>query len=362
MFNNMNSPFKRSNLNLLIELFKDSDRKSLFRMMYELVVLLIKYREIPVHYFSRFLFKKRIINFRDFLPNRLSGNITCFFNDSKEKEVLDNKLYFDLFYRQFNINLPDILMYNDKNMFVVRNKSSEINSAHDFTVLLQDIFEQNSLYDSIIIKKTNASSSGRNIYKLFVNQIKTDHEILNKLFAEVIISEFLFQGTVRQHPDLNRLNSSCLNTMRLDTFIDKDGKIEIISGYLRMSITNSHVDNISSGGCQVGIVLETGKLKKYAFSHLINLGVKELTEHPVTKTIFENLSVPFFHEAKELVLKAASLKPSLRLIGWDVGIAESEPVLIEGNSDYAIAGNDVAYGGYMANPIFRKVLHEINYF
>ena len=53
--------------------------------------------------------------------------------------------------------------------------------------------------------------------------------------------------------------------------------------------------------------------------------------------------------------------PGLRIVGWDVGIGETGPVLIEGNSDYEITGNDIADGGYRANPVFRKVLRELNY-
>jgi hypothetical protein len=44
-----------------------------------------------------------------------------------------------------------------------------------------------------------------------------------------------------------------------------------------------------------------------------------------------------------------------------VAIGESGPILIEGNSDYDITGNDLVDGGYLANTTFRKVLHEINY-
>jgi hypothetical protein len=81
----------------------------------------------------------------------------------------------------------------------------------------------------------------------------------------------------------------------------------------------------------------------------------------VTKRIFGNFTIPFFDEAKELVIKTASFTPSLRLVGWDVAISENGPVMIEGNSDYEIRRSDLTYGGYLANPVFRKVLHEINY-
>lgn len=354
---------KLTNLELCTELLKDPDRKPLLRIIYELFYLFFLYRELPVHYFSRYLFKKGTTNIKDYLPNHFLGKkITHVLNDYRVKEVLDNKLFFDLFYRQFNISLPKILMYNHRSMFVANNKLIKVNNAGDFRILLAGIFKNNPSYDSILIKKTCSSSSGFNIYKLFKYQVKENLETIYEIYSEVIKTEFLFQETVKQHSDLNKLNSSCLNTIRMDTFIDCNGKIAIISGYARMSINNLYVDNISSGGCQVGIDLNNGRLKKNGYSRLKSSSmVKVLTEHPITKTIFENFNIPFFPQAKELVLKTASCMPGLRLVGWDVAIGESGPVLIEGNSDYYIGGNDLADEGYLANTEFRKILHEINF-
>jgi hypothetical protein len=358
----MTKPHELSKIDLIIDLLKDPDRKSLLKIISEVVYLFCIYRELPVHYFSRYLFKKDTTNIKDYLPNNsFIKKIALFFNDQKVKEVLDNKLFFDFYYSQFNICLPKILMYNYKKMFVFGNKSIELNNPDDFIVLLKEIFKLNSSYDSIIIKKTYGSSGGDKIYKLFLYQLTTDTEILTEIYSEVTMSGFLFQETIKQHPDLNRINPSSLNTIRFDTFTNIDGEIEIISGYLRMSIKNLHVDNISSGGCQVGIQLLEGKLKKIGYTPILLYGVKVLTEHPVTKTTFENTSIPFFSQAKELVLEAARYIPGLRLVGWDVAIGESGPVLIEGNSDYGISSNDLSDGGYMANPTFKKVLKEIDF-
>ncbi len=351
----------RSKRDQLIEILKDPDRKPIFRIIYDLSYLFFIYKELPVHYFSRYLFKKGVTNIKDYVPNKVAAKVAPFFNEKKAKEVIDNKLYFDLFYRQFNISLPRILMYNHKNMFVVSERNTDINNLIDFKLLLGDLFEQNPALDSIFIKKTFSSASGRNIFKLSRHQLKEEPETINKIYSEVVKSEYLFQETVKQHPDLNKLNPSSLNTIRFDTFIDRDGKIDIISGFLKMSTNNSHVDNNIAGGCGVGIDSQTGRLKKYGYSKIKINGVGVLTEHPKTKTIFENFIIPYFPQAKEMVLKTACYMPGLRLVGWDVGIAETGPVLIEGNSDYGINSNDLMYGGYMANPAFRKVLQEINY-
>ena len=93
----------RSKKDLLTEILKDPDRKPLLRMIFEVSYLSLIHREFPIHYFSRYLYKKQITNINDFLPNKFSGKISGCFNDAKLKSVLDNKLYFDFFYRQFDI-------------------------------------------------------------------------------------------------------------------------------------------------------------------------------------------------------------------------------------------------------------------
>jgi hypothetical protein len=352
---------RKSNSRLFKEFLRDPDRKSLLRITYELIVLFFKYREIPVHYFSRYIFKKETKNFRDFVPNKVAGKISLLINDHKSKEVIDNKLFFNFFYGQFNIPLPNILIYNHKNMFVVDQQAVEINNADDFIVLMEEEFTNNPALDSLIIKKTYASSSGKKIFKLERDQVRTKTEIMKDIYNEVIQSGFLFQETIKQHPELNKVNPSCLNTIRIDTFINPDGKIDIGSAYLRMSISDSYIDNISSGGCQVGIDLKTGKLNKYGYTPITSFGVDLLTQHPITKTVFEKFSIPYFPQVIDLVVKTAHLMPGLRFIGWDVAIGESGPILIEGNSDYDLSGNDLSDNGYMANKTFRKVLKEIGY-
>ncbi|MBP7507721.1 MAG: hypothetical protein KA807_07870 [Prolixibacteraceae bacterium] len=352
---------KLSKSRLFEEILKDPDRKPILKIIGEVLSLTWINRELPFHYFSRYLFKKDATDIKNYMPNKLAGRIVSSFNDQTIKHVLDNKLYFDLFYRQFGINLPRVIMYNHNKLFIIEKESININNFDEFRSLIEKVFEQNPSYDSIFIKKIYSSSGGRSILKLFRNQISADFENLHKLFSEVINSEYLFQETIKQHSELNKLNSSCLNTIRIDTFIDSDGKIDVISAFIRMSIDNSHVDNISRGGCKVGIDLKTGKLKKIGYPELHSFGVKVLTEHPLTGVKFDNFRIPFFTQVLELVLQVASYMPKLRLVGWDVAIAESGPILIEGNSDYVISGNDLTEGGYLANSVFKKVIREIDY-
>lgn len=356
------STIKRlSHREFFAQFLKDPDRKSILRILFEMTVLFFKYREIPIHYFSRYLFKKDIKNYKDYLPNKFfDTRIKPVFNDSSVKEVLDNKLYFDMFFNKVKVRVPEVLMFNNRRMFVHNGSDVHINNFADFRALMGDVFNTNSV-DTVFIKKTGCSSGGSNIYKLSYDVFNNGSNLTEKIYNEVISSEYLYQKTVKQHPELDKLSSSSLNTIRIDTFIDKDGHIDVLSAYIRMSIADMHVDNISHGGCYVGVDIETGKLKKYAYSTIDILGVTVLTEHPKTGTVFEGFTIPRFDEVKELVIRAASYMPGLRLTGWDVAVTEAGPLLIEGNYDYEIRGNDFVAGGYGANPVFRKALKEIGY-
>jgi Sugar-transfer associated ATP-grasp len=355
----MSKPQLKSITGLIAELLKDPDRKSLFRMIRELLYLSVVFRSFPRHYFSRYLFKKESNGIMNYYPDDfLNFKVKPLFNNREVIDVLENKLFFNFFYGQFNISLPEIIMYNHGKMFVKENTCIAVNSTVEFRQLLEGLFKENPGRKSIFIKKTYWSYGGDGIYKLYPAQLENDPRAVEKLYSDVTKAGFLFQETVRQHPDLDRLNPSCLNTIRLDTFTDSDGNIEILSGYIRMSTINFHLDNISSGGCQVGIDLATGKLKKNGYFTIRSNGVRVLTGHPVTRTIFRDFQLPLFTQAKDLVKKAAGYMPEIRLVGWDVAISDTGPVLIEGNSNYDMQGNDLADEGYAANPVFRKVLLE----
>ncbi len=251
-------------------------------------------------------------------------------------------------------------MYNHRDVFVVNNMTHHIHTPSEFRALLQEVFNANKMNDSIFIKRTYGTYGGAKIYKLLSGQLGSDSPWINDLFQEVIQSGYLFQETVKQHAEMNRLNSSCLNTLRLATFINPDGQIEMINGYLRTSVTNNYVDNITAGGCAISIDLTTGRLDEFGYMSLKDGGIRMPTEHPFTHTIFSEYTIPYFEQAKQMVIEVAGYQPGLRLIGWDVAIGESGPVLIEGNSDFDVAGMDKMMKGVRSNPVFRKVLKEVN--
>lgn len=350
------------NIGLLLSLLKDNERKSIPQIIADVSKMAIKQRCIPKHYLTSFVYKKDRENILDFLPAKLFDDMKLKYNDRDVIEVLENKLFFNFFYDKVGICLPKLLMYNHKKMFVIGNRNIEINNVHDFRLQLISLIQDNLPANSIFIKKTSGTYGGAQIYKVTSGDLSVSSSKIDSLYQEVSKSGYLFQETIIQHPDLDILNPSCINTVRFDTFIDRTGKAEIISAYIRMSNTNIHVDNTGSGGSAVSIDMSTERLKKYGYMPFGKRGGLRLTEHPLTKTVFEGFKIPDFEKAKELVVKAASMMPGLRLIGWDVGIGISGPVLIEGNSEYDLHGGDILYGGLGANPVFRKAMEEFRHF
>ena len=357
----MSSLNKKTKKELFIEVLNDPDRKSLSNILLELLSLTYYYKVIPKHYFSNYLFKNTTKNIRDYIPSKfLEADFKLFFNDYSHKEILENKLFFDLYFSQFNLKLPEVVIYNHKNIFIIDKNQHKVENISDFKELLSVFFVSNLSIQSLIIKKSYKSYGGDKIYKVDHDLVTHGIRDISELYNEIIKAGFLFQKIIKQHQKLDELNPSCLNTIRFETFININGEIEIISAFIRMSISNSYVDNASRGGCMVGIDIASGALNEIGFQVFRWSGVKVLKNHPITRVKFKNFVLPFFDQARELVLKAASHAPAMRLLGWDVGISENGPVLIEGNSWYNSRGNNLTTGGYASNAIFRKVLLEFN--
>jgi Sugar-transfer associated ATP-grasp len=355
----MNSSARIPIAKLTLELLRDPERKSILKIIGELIRLLVLYKEMPTHYFSRYLFKRKIVNVTQYLPNKFLYKLKAKFNDALARELLEDKLLFDTYFRQFHIPVLGVVAHNQQNIFSFQGQEQAIDTAEVFTAWLKKLFDKIQ-DDSIFIKKTKHSYHGDNIHKVYKNEL--DHEVaMADLFSTLKHEAYLFQRTATQHTQLTAFNPSCLNTLRIDTFIDKEGKAEVISAYLRTNIANHYIDNDRKSGCEISIDLEAGKLKKHGYLALKYNGLKMPDHHPTSNMVFESFLIPAFNEAIYLALQAATHVPALRLVGWDVAISPAGPVLVEGNPDYYIPSSDMAYGGYLNNPVFQKVLSEIGW-
>lgn len=150
--------------------------------------------------------------------------------------------------------------------------------------------------------------------------------------------QFVVEERILQHPELDRLCPSSINTIRIVT-LAVEGKVHVMYSLIRIGNGKNHVDNISSGGlyCPVD---ETGVLFKPGFCDKTGAYYEE---HPMTKTRLVGFQIPFYDRAVALCKRAALEVPQVGYVGWDVAIRPDGPILVEGNT---IPGYDMCQNYY----------------
>ncbi|TCP58774.1 putative polysaccharide biosynthesis protein [Rhodovulum bhavnagarense] len=141
----------------------------------------------------------------------------------------------------------------------------------------------------------------------------------------------LVEESIRQHPDLQALSPSAVNTVRIFTCLDSSGRCRILGCRLRISV-NSSVDNMAAGNLAAPVDEVTGRVCGPGVYSDITKTPEPV--HPVTGVPIEGFQIPYWPEALALVREAAALHPQNRSIGWDIVITPDGPGLIEGNHDW----------------------------
>jgi hypothetical protein len=335
----------------------DKDRKSLPRIAREFLDLSIRTRSVATYYFTTLLHKKVITNCRDYLSTREMRRSQEVLSDLCAVEILGNKLFAREYFVRSGLPQARLLAFNfGPELFILEGGAqnrTEMTSPEAAAGLLAKV-AANSPSEMIFIKPINGTQ-GQRARKIPARKERWDATFLGDLLAYLLSGNFLFQETISQHPALDRLNASSLNSIRIDTYRGESGPPEVISAYLRIGLAGSPVDNVGSGGVFVGIDLDSGTLKEFGFKQLLSGGAVH-TEHPDSHVVFKGYPLPHFDQVKRVAVEAAGWLPPA-LVGWDVGITANGVALLEGNSVYyGMEHSDTAYGGYRNNPVFRKAL------
>ena len=144
-----------------------------------------------------------------------------------------------------------------------------------------------------------------------------DYAAANRIFMEELVI---------QHPEMNVLCPTSVNTIRMMTYNDHGTPILLWVGQ-RVGNGINPVDNFHAQGMGVLVDMQTGKLVGKA----IDKDNQEFVEHPTTKVRFDGFQIPCFEEAKQMVLEACLKDDKICMIGWDVAISEKGPLIIEAN-------------------------------
>ena len=252
--------------------------------------------------------------------------------------ILRNKLYFGIFAKAINIKTPEDLAYIENGeIHDIGNGFSTIG----FTELL-------GLADDMFLKSLDGEN-GVGVYHLEVRggqALMNGRAATEDTFRETIgRHSFIVQRKIQQHPEINRLYPTSVNTIRICTVKNlQSGEIHAWPSIFRVGCGGSHIDNGSQGGVMLDIDLETGLLNKYGYRFAKFGGGCRITRHPDSGIEFATYRVPFIKEAVEQCLYFHSMLKDIHSIGWDVVITPEGPAFIEGNDDWEIVDSQLDHG------------------
>lgn len=237
--------------------------------------------------------------------------------------------------------LPKINPLDKKFIVVDKIKFYRLADQHSLPIPVTYFYTQAGKifsWDGKLITKTKLEQlEGRLIFSKIIDgsaAMGAKKHLFN--LSELEISENrLYQDALETHKDILELSpTKALNCVKISTYLKNNGEVKIQLSFIKLGGENSIVDNIggkSGGGIAIPINTADGTLKDIGYMEVGK--ILRVNKIPSTGLSFSGFKVPYYKDAENLVIKAhKNVFYELKHIGWDVGITNSGPVLIEANS------------------------------
>jgi hypothetical protein len=332
---------------------KDPNKKSFFKMLKEVTVLMVTKKEIPFYYF-KYIYRKDVENYLEYLSNGDIQKITTsrLLHKPAYRSLVENKLFFSLLTEKSPLKTPKLISYNLGNTFTHNATVTQIHTKSELVSFFEHVLSTEHLEG--LFFRPPSEYGGKDCFKLTRADLKNE---LDQRFETLTNGYYVHTKIIDQHQALNKIHDTSVSTLRIITLVTSDNQPEIISILMRFGVGTSVVDNASSGGFFVGIHTEEGTLKDTGH-FLPQYGGAKIKKHPDSGFIFEGFKIPYLKEACEEVLKGMKVIPD-RFIGWDVAITPDGPLIIEANYSPHLQMSNIAYGGLLKNPHIKKLMSEL---
>jgi hypothetical protein len=311
------------------------------------------------------------------------SNAPCYFREKKRKgacvRYIDNFVWLikkgekNRFYTQYGLDIKGSISADYIGFWEfagLRNKSNQILRFDNSIGILRDkfLFYKYMAMNRLNVPDVFAIASDGVVYDVFFSPVSiqsleqekdyfvkdvagecasfvkhvNDYNHLQTIIPLMDKGKFIFQRKIIQHHEMNRLNPSAVNTIRIVT-INDGVSTHLFAAILRVGTKKSGcADNTSAGGIALGIkddgfLFDKGMLKPQ-YGTL-------LSAHPDTGVVFSKFKIPYYEDAVKLVCHAHKFFYNVRSIGWDVAISEKGPIIIEGNDNWEITSIQAIYGG-----------------
>lgn len=337
--------------------YPECEHKSSFQILTDQLRSLWKYGFIEEYYFTYGFDRKEmtrekmrtyITPYRLFLHqidylndhnpyyNEFLGKITC-------RLINQDKFFFYLFLSRLGVPTPKVYCFIKNKRVLFVDEKYKAGDELPVREQLKAIFA----YDMDAFAKPSDGMLGKGVFTLLIKDgiIYMDgvRRSVDDLIDAVLSADYIIQERVLQHEKMAALCPSSVNTIRLQTVMDKEGNVIPFGPGVRIGRQGSYVDNWAKGGVFVGIDAKTEQLKDFGVLKP-KYGTKVM-EHPDTHIPFKGYIIPFYHEAEQMVVELHKRMYRSHSIGWDIAITENGPVIIEGNDRWEITLVQAVHGG-----------------
>lgn len=214
---------------------------------------------------------------------------------------------------------------------------------------LEDFSEFVNSHEQIICKIKDGSG-GNGIQLLNKNTV----EPLESKYDEIKKSHCILEEVIIQHDDIAAFNPSSVNSIRVVTIVN-NGEARIMHAVFRMGNGTLCTDNFHHLGLAALIDVDSGIVYTPAVDKLN----RHYIVHPISKKQITGFVVPFWDSICKTVKRAASIKPDIRYVGWDVALKQDGTVcIIEGNcaSDPDIVQMPDQIGKW---PVYKEAINDL---
>lgn len=284
-----------------------SSGKSQLTLLLDVFKSIFKYNISILEYFQFRFFEKNKLDRNQWAGTGYMFEFQLKMNPKNKRNILDDKTKFYKKYKKFFLHevadLKDLKNKPELVLKLINNPSGKL------------VFKVADGKCGVAVEIKKAKEFNTTSLIKFMVDNKFD-----------LVEEFIIQ-----HPKLNELSPSAVNTVRVITQLNQNNEVIILGCRQRISV-NSSVDNMAAGNLAAPIDEHTGVIFDSAVYS--DITKTELVKHPVSGVMIVGFEVPFWKETIEMAKAAAQLHPQNRSIGWDIVITENGPGLIEGNHDW----------------------------
>lgn len=181
----------------------------------------------------------------------------------------------------------------------------------------------------------------------------TVDDVIRHLVADGVLGRFLIQRRLKPHNALAQIVPDVCPTARVMTLNSANG-VELLGAALRIGSGRGPTDNVAGGGLIAPVDLETGTLRTAV---CLDTGTPEAVAlHPLTQAPLHGMVVPEWEEVISLIRESAMCFNFLPCIGWDIGLTDEGPCVIEINTrPRCISVQTDVERGLLSGPLGREL-------